>query len=131
MNFSQRSKANLATCHEDLQRLFCEVVVKYDCTILEGHRGEAEQNAAFDRGDSKLQWPDGKHNKAPSLAVDVAPYPIDWKDLKRFAHFAGYVQATADRLGIKIRWGGDWNGDRNLTNDRFLDMVHFELVGPK
>ena len=52
MNFSETSKVRLSSCHPDLQRLFCEVVVKYDCTILCGFRNEADQNQAFEDGTS-------------------------------------------------------------------------------
>lgn len=111
-----------------LQQLFTEVVKTYDCTVLEGHRNEADQNAAFESGKSKLKFPDGKHNGVPSLAVDVAPYPIDWNNTKRFYHFAGYVQGIAKMKGIKIRWGGDWDKDYDLDDQTFNDLVHFELT---
>lgn len=117
--FSSVSTLRLETCHPDLQRLFNEVVKHYDCSILCGHRGEADQNAAFDSGNSPLQYPDSLHNKMPSLAVDVAPYPIDWDDIERFHHFAGFVEATALALGVKIKWGGRFKN---------FDGPHFELV---
>ena len=113
--FGERSQRNLDTATENLQRLFVEVVRHYDCSVITGHRGKEEQNEAFHAGRSKLQWPDGKHNDLPARAVDVAPYPIDWKNEKRFYHFAGYVQGVAQQMGIEIRWGGDWDSDRDLT----------------
>jgi peptidoglycan L-alanyl-D-glutamate endopeptidase CwlK len=42
--FSKRSKDNLATCHEDLQTLFNEVIQYTDCIVICGHRGEEEHN---------------------------------------------------------------------------------------
>ena len=70
-----------------------------DCSVLCGHRGEEDQNKAYDSGNSKVKWPNGRHNKKPSIAVDVAPYPIDWKDRERMTYFAGMVmilvQATS------------------------------------
>jgi hypothetical protein len=62
------------------------------------------------------------------MAVDVAPYPIDWEDTKRFYHFAGFVQATAKQLNIPIIWGGDWNNNNNFKDQTFNDLVHFELI---
>lgn len=126
--FGVESLKQRATIHADLQRLFDEVIKYYDCKIMEGHRGEAAQNEAYAKGNSKLKFPHGKHNSYPSKAVDVYPYPIDMKDTARFYFFAGYVKATADRLGIKIRWGGDWDSDGNLKENTFNDLVHFELV---
>ena len=74
---------------------------------------------------SKHQGPDG--NK-PSLAVDVMPHPINWKDTERCVYFAGYVMATARRMGIAVRWGGDWDQDFEVADEKFRDFPHFELV---
>ena len=126
-HFGRRSLHRLRTVDPRLQTLLTRVVQTYDCTILEGHRGEAAQNAAFDAGKSKLRWPNGNHNAYPSRAVDVAPYPVDWNNTKRFYHFAGFVQATALQLDIPIRWGGDWDRDYDLDDQRFNDLVHFEI----
>ena len=132
--FSDASKLKLNTCSPLLRTLFNTVIENYDCQILEGHRGQEAQDKAFAEGKSKLKWPHGKHNSLPSKAVDVAPFPIDWKDTKRFYHFSGYVQGIASSLGIKLRWGGAWNdnddgdiGDFN-TPGQLSDLVHFELL---
>jgi peptidoglycan L-alanyl-D-glutamate endopeptidase CwlK len=129
--FSTQSQARLRECHEKLQLLFREVVKHYDCTILCGHRNEADQKEALRAGRSKLDWPKSKHNSMPSLAVDAVPYPIDWNDIKRFYHFAGFVMGLAKVMGIHIRWGGDFNSDLNFKNDNFIDLPHFELVEEK
>lgn len=125
--FSRTSLQRLETCHPDLQRLFKEVVKNYDCTILEGHRGKDDQDHYFGTGRSKLQWPRSKHNTKPSLAVDVAPYPINWDHKEQFYHFAGYVQAIADQMDIDLRFGGDWDQDKDLYDQSFFDLVHFEV----
>ena len=126
-SFSKSSLAKLETCHSDLQKLFKEVIKHYDCTVVCGHRGKEEQDEAVRSGHSKLNWPNSKHNQRLSLAADVVPYPVDWNDTKRFMHFAGFVMGIASQMGIKIRWGGDFNQDLNFKNDRFLDYPHFEL----
>lgn len=126
--FSKISEERLNTCHPLLQTLMREVIKNYDCAILCGHRNKEDQEKAVEGGFSKVHFPNSKHNHMPSLAVDVLPYPIDWSDSRKHYHFAGYVQAVADRLGIKIRWGGDFNQDGNFKNDRFVDIPHYELV---
>lgn len=131
--FSKKSKERLDTCHPDLQVLFEEVNLGYECSILEGSRGQEEQDEAYRSGKSKLQYPDSKHNiilpdRPQSLAVDVAPWPIDWGDIRRFYHFAGYVLKTAEQLGIKVRWGGDWDSDKDFKDQVFMDLVHWELI---
>jgi peptidoglycan L-alanyl-D-glutamate endopeptidase CwlK len=125
--FGPLSVSKLATAHPDLQRLFNEVIKHWDCTVLEGHRDQAAQDRAFEQGRSKLKWPNGNHNALPSRAVDVAPYPIDWNDQRRFLAFSGFVLGVASQLGIKVRWGGDWDSDRDLRDQKFNDLVHFEL----
>lgn len=117
--FSERSRKNLETCDKRLQDIFNEVIKGFDCTILCGSRNKEEQDKAFEQGYSQLKYPDSKHNFYPSKAVDAAPYPINWNDRERFSFMAGYVKATADRLGIKIKWGGSW--------EIFVDRPHFEL----
>ena len=127
-SFGKRSTERLDSCHVDLVRLFETVVRNYDCTILQGHRGEKPQNAAFDAGNSKLRYPDGKHNKLPSMAVDVAPWPLDWSNEGRFKHFAGFVQGVAAEMGLDLRWGGDWDQDGRDLGRGFLDAPHLEIV---
>ena len=127
--FSTKSKSKLHSCDERLINLFNEVVKHFDCMILEGHRGKEKQNADYDKVNSKVRYPDGKHNKSPSVAVDVAPYPIDWKDRDRFHYFGGYVLGVAKQMGLNIRWGGDWNQDTQTKDNKFDDLVHFEIKG--
>lgn len=122
----RRSREALATCSPNLQLVVKLVVQHYDLTVLVGHRSRAEQEAAFRAGHSKLRWPDSLHNRMPSAAVDIAPYPIDWRDLDRFYHLAGRVLGVADHLAIPLRWGGDWDGDRDFKDQTFHDLGHFE-----
>lgn len=137
--YSASSKARLETCHPELQILFKRVLPDFDHSVLCGHRDKAAQTKALNDGKSQLAWPDSKHNALPSLAVDAAPYDytisgIDWEDLERLAYFAGFVKGVAQTLydegqmEHKLRWGGDWDSDTNVKDERFRDMVHFELV---
>ena len=126
--FGKTSRSRLDTCHEDLQRLFEIVVMEVDCSVLCGYRDEEDQNRALRDGKSKKKFPESKHNWLPSIAVDVAPYPIAWHDMDRFYHFGGFVKATSIHLGIKIRWGGDWDRDYTFKDQNFHDLPHFELV---
>jgi peptidoglycan L-alanyl-D-glutamate endopeptidase CwlK len=131
--FSQASFSKLSTCHQDLQVLFYEVIKYFDCTIIEGYRNQEDQEKAFAAGNTKLHWPNGKHNRQPSMALDAAPYPVDWKNEKRMYWFAGYVMGIAQKLNSEgkmthaLRYGGDWDSDKNINNENFKDLVHFEL----
>lgn len=129
-SFSQASLAQLATCHPDLQKLFNEVIKHWDCTIIEGYRDQAAQEAAFAAGKSKLHYPNGNHNKNPSTAVDAMPYPINWEDINGIKAFAAHVFATASQLDIPLRWGGNWKTYIDDTHSGLVDMDHFELTQP-
>ncbi len=124
---SLASQSKLDTCEHDLKAVFEEVIKHVDFVVIEGHRGEEAQNKAFAEGKSKLKWPKGEHNKFPSHAVDVAPYPIDWNNKDRFIYFAGVVMGVAAMKGVKLRWGGDFNRNGNPADESFKDLVHFEL----
>jgi len=126
--FGKVSKEKLELAHPDMKILFLEVVKDFDCSVLCAHRGEEEQNNAFRMGMSKVRYPNSKHNQNPSRAVDVAPYPIDWKDLNRFYYFGGFVKAVAAKMQLRVRWGGDWDGDFHIKDQNFHDLPHFELI---
>lgn len=107
--------------------------------ILTGRRGEAEQNKAFDEHKSQKRWPDGEHNALPSKAIDVVPVyidvttKIDFDDAYAVCRLAGYFEATAKGMGIKLRLGMDWNGNWRTSGhgdpkERFFDAYHLEVV---
>jgi len=125
--WSNTSKERLEQCDERLQALAEAVLQIHDCSVLTGHRSENAQNQAYVEGYSTIQWPYSKHNKLPSLAIDLAPFPIDWKNTKRFYYFAGIVMGVAKQMNLPIRWGGDWDMDNDLDDSNFLDLVHFEI----
>lgn len=126
------SKKELATCVKDLQMVANAAIEIMDFTVLEGHRNERDQNIAFAKGASQRQWPNGEHNQKPSKAMDVAPWPIDWKNeekaIQRFVLLAGIMLAVAHQKGIKLRWGGDWNRNFDTRDEKFRDYGHFEVV---
>lgn len=127
-HYSKTSQQRLNECHPLLQKVFNRVIQITDCTIITGHRDKPTQNEMYRTGKSQLQWPDGKHNIMPSEAIDAAPYPIDWKDRERATLFAGLVIGIAEEMGIKLRWGSDWNRDWQVKDNNFDDLWHFELL---
>ncbi len=125
---SERSLENLSLVDIRLRGVIEQAIEIVDFSVLEGYRGPDRQDEMFRTGQSKLQWPDSKHNSLPSLAVDIAPYPIDWEDTERFVFLAGVVFTIAIQNGIDLRWGGDWDGDGFMRDETFRDYVHFELL---
>lgn len=60
-------------------------------------------------------------------AVDLAPYPIDWNDLKRFDQVAEAMFKAAKELNVSIRWGADWDNDGIFREKGETDSPHFEI----
>ena len=128
--FSKKSEARLQTCHPDLQAVCRELIKQYDFAVLCGHRGKAEQNAAFDAGNSRLIYPQSKHNAKPSLAVDIAPYNetephIDWGNVSAFKEMIVRFDAVANvlrnagKISSKFVYGSDYN--------TWKDYPHIEI----
>jgi peptidoglycan L-alanyl-D-glutamate endopeptidase CwlK len=140
--WSERSKKRLNQCHPDLIKIANTVLSIHDCTVIEGHRGEKRQNEYYKNGTSKVKFPNGKHNKKPSMAIDLAPYKygMDYYDMENVLYFAGIVMAVAEMLHARgdteheLRWGGTWStrADHPFVFDNpkrsFFDGIHFELV---
>lgn len=65
----------------------------------------------------------------------MPPYPIDWKNTKRFYFFGGMVKSVFTEMQLNGRipmqyqliFGGDWDNDNDLDDQKFMDLVHFEL----
>lgn len=71
--------------------------------------------------------------------MDLAPWPVIWPERvqagfarelarARFYLMAGVIYALAHEREIVIRWGGNWDGDADLDDQTFFDLVHFELM---
>lgn len=126
-----RDKIN--TCHPDLIRVYNRAkkeATSIEFTCICGHRTKEEQDKAFDEGKSKLKFPNGKHNKSPSWAMDLAPIQdgkINWNDILGFRKLAALILECAKKENVKIRWGGDWNMN-NIDDEKFKDLPHFELT---
>ena len=144
-NFSEIDLKKLETCHKDLQMVFKLAVNIFPIKILWAERGEFEQNKAFELGNSKVRYPDSKHNLKPperekSHAVDASPDPIpyEWgtipKDFNiltyaelsklikaraKFYYFAGIIKACAFFLKLIgfIEHSVIWGGDWDSDND--------------
>jgi len=98
-----------------------------DVTIVEGVRSAERQAELFKSKKSKARV--SKHQTG--RAIDVAPYPIDWNDTRRFYYMAGLIRGIASELGYNIRLGADWDSDGQITDQTFHDINHVELAGKK
>jgi peptidoglycan L-alanyl-D-glutamate endopeptidase CwlK len=119
---STASQRRLDGAHPLLKRLFTACAADPKCppfTVLDSQRGRAAQERAFALGNSKAHFGQSAHNWSPAVAVDVVPYPIDWKNLNRFKALGAFVTAKAQSLGIQVTWGA--------TFKKLKDYPHYEL----
>ena len=112
------SKQRLITCIEPLQLLVEEINKQMHINVSVGHREQSEQDKAFKEGKSQLKYPQSKHNKIPSLAVDIYPIANNQIAWEKFDELGVLIKETAKRLNIPITWGGDW---------KMRDKPHIEL----
>ena len=122
--FGRRSKQRLKGVDAKLVNVANELVKLMDVTVLEGLRSQERQNELVAQGKSKTKF--GKH--VQGKALDLAPYPIDWEDRERFHYMGGMLRGIAHEMGVKIRWGGDWDSDGEIADNSFDDLVHVELI---
>lgn len=147
-SFGPKSRAKLEGVHPDLVRVLELAISRspLDWMILEGVRTVERQHSLYGQGRSVAQLRakgvDPRHSK-PTMqtvtwtlnsnhfsgrAVDVVPYPVDWNDVGKFDAIAKCIFAAADELGVRVRWGADWDQDGNWRENKETDSPHFELA---
>jgi peptidoglycan L-alanyl-D-glutamate endopeptidase CwlK len=118
-------KEKLKDVHPDLVILIEAYGKDNDIIIVDGHRDKEAQDKAYKIGNTRVKYPNSKHNSTPSMAVDIAPTKdkgktIDWRDLDIFREMGRDILFLSKKMGIKVMWGGDWS--------QFRDYPHVELV---
>ncbi len=121
--FGSRSRRRLKGVDAKLVNVLNETIKLMDITVIEGVRSKKRQAELLKKGATKVKY--SKHMEGK--AVDVAPYPIQWKDRERFHYMGGMLRGIAQQLGVKARWGGDWDSDGEIKDNNFDDLVHIEI----
>ena len=141
----EKSKENLKGVHPQLVKLMTEAVKEspYDFRITQGVRTAAYQNSLYQQGRTTprkiVTNCDGIKNKSNHQAkADGYGYAIDificgivengtyrkfttveGYDTKKMFAVAKHIKEIGQKLGIPVKWGGDWN--------KFKDYPHFEI----
>ena len=119
--FGTASLSKVDECEESLQRVLHEAIKHYDFSCIWGYRDRETQNTMFENGASELRFPFSKHNRKPSRAFDVIPYPRGFNASDQdFYELATYIMSAAIKGGVNLRWGGHWAS--------LEDLAHFELI---
>ena len=139
------SKEKLKGVHPQLVKLMTEAVKEspYDFRIVQGVRTAEYQRSLYQQGRTKpgkvVTNCDGHKNKSNHQAkADGYGHAIDificgvvengqyrkfttqeGYDNKKMTLVATHVKNVAQKLGIAIKWGGDWS--------KFKDYPHFEI----
>ena len=104
--------------------------IDFGIAWMGGLRTAEEQNQLFKDGYSEKDGYEkfSKHQfgEAIDLNVFVGSKVIDNKEM--LCVVAGVMFSCASELNLKIRWGGDWNMNGDLRDNKFNDLFHFELV---
>lgn len=81
-------------------------------------RTRDEQNALYAQGRSLARWPKGAH--CQGKAVDIVHARYAWQLTgQEWAYFGKVGQDVAEKLNLKVAWGGLWTD--------FYDPAHWEL----
>lgn len=127
--WSRKSQAVRNSLCCELVLLVDDLLYYMDVSLTTGHRNKQDQNDLYPVF-TKVRWPNGKHNRLPSKAVDMQPYPYPKSENSLRAalgYMAGLSTLIAERHGFKIRWGGDWNRNGDVTDQEFNDLFHIEV----
>ncbi len=134
VTLGRTSRGRLATCCPPIRQIITAAAEDSKCPcdfgVVCGARGEKAQNEAKQNGKSNAKWGESDHNvmRGPtpfSMGVDVAPYDPRVKDYvwdgtdPRYAALARHILATAERLGYKLEWGGNYTS--------ISDKPHYSL----
>ena len=121
--FGKKSKERLKGVDSNLVKVLNELIKIMDVTIIEGVRSKERQEQLLAQGKTKTKY--SKH--ITGKAVDLAPYPINWEDREMFHYMGGMLRSIGQSMGLKIRWGGDWDSDGDINDNKFDDLVHVEI----
>jgi hypothetical protein len=121
-SFDKHSTAVLAMAHADIQRVMNLAIAHAPVAfaVLESYRSPAAQLNDYQLGRSHAKPGESAHNFLPSLAVDIAPLPIDWHNTQAFVDLSTYIMSVADICKVALAWGGKWH--------TIIDMPHYELT---
>ena len=133
--FGNRSLQQLDTVDPKLKALAIRALElsPHDFTIIQGKRTVQQSAQNIANGTSFLKDP-SKSKHITGDAIDFAPYingKIDWNDLEAFWAVKKAFEQAGKELGIKLRFGADWNASGDYHDEikrGTYDGGHVELV---
>lgn len=134
-----KSQMRLAGVHPRLITVVERAIMltRQDFMVLEGVRTPERQKQLYAQGRTApgdiVTWTlNSNHFIHPETgyghAVDLVPYPVDWETPAKFDAIALAMFQAASELGVKLRWGADWDRDGRPREKGESDSPHFELA---
>lgn len=129
----KRSLQNLSEASWILQKITQRAITKCDFSIIDCYRPEAEQQAAFESGNSKARFGESPHNIDPSEALDCIPYPFHgWEDTTGFTSIKEAFEASRLELiseceipaDYKLEYGQDWGWDSPHIQNKNWKLIN-------
>ena len=123
----KRSRDKLKGVHPDLVRVVERAIqiTKQDFMVTEGVRTlERQKQLGAQRASRTMN---SRH--LSGHAVDLAAWvngTVNW-DPRFYDEIKEAMYMAARDCNVPLRWGGDWDGDGDRTDQTFHDLVHFEL----
>lgn len=99
-------------------------ITPVDFTVYEGLRSMERQRYLYEHGKSKKLNSRHLVGKAVDLPAWHGYPKWDSDDAQQIA--SAMFQASKE-CGVTLRWGGDWDMDRDQSDEEWRDLVHFEL----
>lgn len=131
---SDRSLKRLEGVNDDLVKIVKLAIrrtpVDFGVAWCGGFRTPEEQNQLFKDGYSQKDGYEKLSRHQFGDAVDLQVYvggAVVQNEKMQYI-VAGVMFACASELDIKIRFGGDWNMNGDVRDNKFNDLYHFELT---
>lgn len=127
----KRSLDRLQGVHPDLVKVVKRAIeiTPIDFSVIEGVRTLDRQKQLYAQGRTTpgkvVTWT-MKSKHIEGKAVDLLP-ATGWDNLSSFDQVAKVMFQAAAELGVKIRWGADWNSNGKPREKGETDSPHFEL----
>ena len=145
-----KSMSRLATAKQNVQTIMMEVVKHFDIMVVECHRSAERQNELWAKGrkvypngadpQKRSNWvlvdkskivtyKDGyeklsRHQKYPSDAIDVVPYPELWSSKDKLIEMRGAIKITQARLLAEGKIDKELDNGADLWKG--FDLPHYQ-----
>jgi peptidoglycan L-alanyl-D-glutamate endopeptidase CwlK len=103
--------------------------IDFGVAWMGGKRTAEEQNQLFKEGYSQCDGYEklSKHQSGDAIDLNIFVGSKLVENKEMLCVVAGVMFSCATELGIDLRWGGNWDKDGDIRDNKFNDMYHFEI----